>query len=155
MFVVGGTKNSSIYLHDETGARRFWPIKTRNIDIPRVKSEREQLFAEAVHLFTANASWWEMPESTVAEQELRRQVDVWEDILSEKLKLIDEGLPLRLAEFLDIPKKDITKSQQMRIGRIMRKIGWEPKDVREEGRILRKWFRGANKSETHEVSTEW
>lgn len=155
MSVFAGTTNSSIYLHDETGARRFWPIKTRDIDIPRVKSEREQLFAEAVHLFKANASWWEMPESTIAEQELRRQVDVWEDILSEKLKLSDEVLPLKLAEFLGIPTKDITKSQQMRIGRIMRKIGWEPKDVREEGRTLRKWFRGVNKLETPMVSTEW
>jgi predicted P-loop ATPase len=155
MSVFAGTTNSSLYLSDETGARRFWPIKTNNINIPRAKQEREQLFAEAVHLFESNASWWEMPESTTAEQELRRQVDVWEDILSEKLKLTNEVLPLRLAEFLDIPKKDITKSQQMRIGRIMRKIGWEPKDVREDGRILRKWFRGINKSETPEVPTEW
>ena len=71
MSVFAGTTNSSLYLSDETGARRFWPIKTNNINIPRAKQEREQLFAEAVHLFKSNASWWETPESAIAEQELR------------------------------------------------------------------------------------
>ena len=155
MSVFAGTTNSSLYLSDETGARRFWPIKTNNINIPRAKQEREQLFAEAVHLFKSNASWWETPESAIAEQELRRQVDVWEDILALKLNFKDEIPSSELPDLLGILPKDITKAHQMRIGRIMRKLDWDPKDIWKNGRTVRTWVRGVKESLIPEVSSEW
>src|SRR5262249_6152879 len=53
-----GTTNRAAYLIDETGGRRFWPVRCGTIDLEALRTDREQLLAEAVVDFKADKPWW-------------------------------------------------------------------------------------------------
>ncbi len=77
-FVLMGTTNSSRYLLKAAGIRRFWPIRipdhVKHFDMSALKSDRDQLFAEAVVLFQNGTTWWEVPKDML-EAEVRTRVN--------------------------------------------------------------------------------
>lgn len=48
-----GSTNQNEYLKDPTGGRRFWPVKISRCDSAGVAAIRDQLWAEAMHLYGA------------------------------------------------------------------------------------------------------
>lgn len=77
-----GTTNRDDYLRDETGGRRFWPLKVLTpIDMNIVHAERSQWFAEALFRVEAGERWYldGDTESTLAahEQDARYEEDIW------------------------------------------------------------------------------
>lgn len=80
-----GTTNRTMFLSDPTGNRRFLPVTTGRIDIARLRSIREQLFAEArviCELSPDNSVWWKPVADVKDQQEQHRFVDPVEEALS-------------------------------------------------------------------------
>src|SRR5262249_42604988 len=44
--VFAGSVNDSEYLKDDTGARRFWPVRCGRIDLDGIRRDKDQLWAE-------------------------------------------------------------------------------------------------------------
>ena len=79
--IVVGTTNSDQYLKDETGARRFWPIRCGRISLDAAARDRDQLWAEAVALYREGVPWWLTDAAEIAaakaEQDTRYAEDAW------------------------------------------------------------------------------
>ena len=85
--VFAGTVNKDTYLKDETGGRRFWPVKCGVIKIAELERDRDQLWAEARERFRAGDTWWldnqGLTESAAEEVEARYEGDPWDPLISE------------------------------------------------------------------------
>lgn len=142
--VFCATTNSDRWLKDQTGGRRFWPIKCGTIDLAFIESNRDQLFAEAVHdVVIDHAAWWVMPEAaTLAEQQERLEVDPWLEILENKLS---EATQVTISEVFDqhllIEPARRDKAAQMRVAAALKHLGFQRVDGWAEGRKLKFWKR--------------
>jgi hypothetical protein len=84
--VFAMTTNADEYLKDETGNRRWLPVKCNGVaNVEWLETNRDQLFAEAYHrVIVKNETTWEFPDEQMKEaQELRRIHDPWEEQICE------------------------------------------------------------------------
>lgn len=153
--VFAGTVNPDTYLRDETGNRRFWPIRCGDIDIEGLMLDRDQLWAEAVARFKSGAIWWlegkEMLRAARDEQDKRYQSDAWDGLiehwLTHEIRVVGNNFssfdpprresaprrePLRdvsvgeiLEEAIGIEPARWSRIDQMRVSGYLKKSGWE------------------------------
>lgn len=138
--VFAGTTNEAEYLHDPTGARRFWCVKIARCDADALARDRDQLWAEAVHLHATGTRWWfeEIEQRDLADMvtEERRAEDAWASkVLSWWNALTRErrGGPFTLADVaesaLAIRAADLQRYAHA-VARTLREIGWTCKRTR-------------------------
>lgn len=128
--VFAGSTNHDEYLHDETGARRFWPVRCGTIDLGALTRDRDQLWAEALVLFRRGERWW--PETTdeellcKAEQKERQSEDAWEESIREYLRDKDAVTTKEvLACALGLEMNQMTNVSMKRVAAVLRCLGWE------------------------------
>lgn len=56
--VIVGSTNQEKFMVDPTGSRRIWGVGSGDCDVKGLIEVRDQLWAEAVHLFNAGEQWW-------------------------------------------------------------------------------------------------
>jgi predicted P-loop ATPase len=141
-FVIIGTTNSAEYLADMTGARRFWPVRVKRFDVDGIVRDRDQLWAEAATREAKGESirlseelWGKAGEH----QEERREVDAWEDALTDAIRNIDVSASGRRQVTADVlwgivgvslERRD--RAGAKRISEIMQRLGFVRKTVRDE-----------------------
>jgi putative DNA primase/helicase len=149
--VFAGTTNEAEYLADRTGNRRFWPIRcARPVDVAAIQRDRGQLWAEAVHRYRAGERWYvdtvELRKLCEAEQEERTQQDPWLPMVARWLTappqagLASTGATTGevLSGALDIEPGKMGRSEETRIGYVLRDLKWSRRRVREhESRVYR------------------
>ena len=129
-------------MKDDTGGRRFWPVAVGRIDLEALRRDRDQIWAESVVRFRADAPWHlETPELVrlaEAEQAERLDTDVWHDRIADyaedhKHEAIRTDSILIGALHMKVERW--TQSDKLRVGRVMRLLGWTYKWTRAHGRL--------------------
>ena len=129
--MVGTTNKLTEYLRDSTGNRRFWPVRIAQFDVAALKRDRDQLWAEAAYREAVGDSI-RLPESLWAEaaleQDARRQVDPWEELLEQHLGLTGDAIPVEeLWLALGDAGKQYKRNDAERLAQIMQRFGYTRK----------------------------
>ena len=139
--VFAGTTNRDDWQADDTGARRFWPVRCGFLNPDWLRENREQLFAEAVARFKAGEDWWSVPvlqASTEADE--RRPEDPWEEIIG---SYMEHQRTYSAREILGGPLlidiKDQSNAAAKRVGVILRRLGWSSYVARADGSTVKRW----------------
>jgi predicted P-loop ATPase len=146
--VFWGTTNAEGYLKDETGARRFWPVRARKINVVGLRRARDQLWAEAQEHFVADAPWWidnsDLHQMATEEQAGRYAGDPWDNIIQ---RLVETDEELSIPDVLyavGVETGRQTQAEMNRVARCLKALGWSRKQVG-VGRDRRWVYRKASK----------
>jgi predicted P-loop ATPase len=125
-----GTTNRDAYLRDETGGRRFWPVKVGAINVDAIAADRDQLFAEAVQSYRDGVKWWPDKdferEHIMPEQLARYEGDAWEENIAAYLETNSKVTVGQVArEALGIETPRIGTAEQRRIAAALELLGWK------------------------------
>lgn len=104
--VFMGTTNASEYLKDQTGNRRWWPIPVLKpvIDTDRIVAERDQIWAEAVHLYREMCRHHDsrsLPLFLTDESAIERAITLQDEHREENP---EEGTAALIAEWANTPR---------------------------------------------------
>ena len=158
--VFAGSVNPDTYLRDETGNRRFWPVRCGDIDLNAIRRDRDQLWAEAASRYREGAVWWLTDPALIAmankEQEARYQSDAWDELIERWLvtdrrrvnrgyngyddwqdeevvrttRLSDVSIGEILRDAIKLEPGRWTRADQMRVSAYLKRNGWERYRVR-------------------------
>ena len=149
-----GTGNKDGFLDDETGERRWLPMRVGAVDVAGIRREREQLWAEGAHRFRrrGEVEWEGAYQLAKGEHAKFKLTDIWDDAVNDWLSRDgmdgDVGEPrgagvVRVSEILQsalrIESGRQTKSDEMRIAKILTRFGYERDTYWVNGRATKGW----------------
>jgi predicted P-loop ATPase len=162
-----GTTNKSEYLQDESGNRRYWPVRVgARVKVKKLLKLRNQLFAEAYFRYKLGEKqlWLQGDAEEQAKDYQKSRVE--KDILSDKIELFLEhqrGLSEKKRKIdpdmftmhelfeledgafdqdeptLSFQRKD--RSEQIRVGRCLRILGYRNDTKRHKQKLAKVWHK--------------
>ncbi len=129
-----GTTNSSEYLKDTTGNRRFWPVKVTQCNFKRLSEDRTQLLAEAKFAYEMGEALHlddRLEKLAAREQDARVFIDEWVSKLQDFLESSPENFDVTEFTISDLfgewgPFRNArdTTAEQMRAGAALRLLNY-------------------------------
>lgn len=154
--VFAGSTNAGQYLQDDTGNRRFWPVKCGQIDREWIADTRLQLFAEALHAVNHGACWWDVSaDEAQAEAAARVITDtLHESVASYCASTYGDISVAMMLSYWDIPKSQWNAPLQKRCATALRALGYTLVHVR-AGNVWRmpRPLSDNPESQVHNIST--
>lgn len=139
--VIVGTTNHADFLSDATGNRRYWPVTIpKRIELGRVGEMRDALWAEAMACYVAGEEWHldaSLEEAAAQHSRGFLEHDAWEPAIKDWLG--DQTLrdyvrtSDALQEAIGKPIGQWTRTDEMRVGRILTGLKWTRKKQRVDG----------------------
>ena len=125
-----GTTNRDDYLVDETGNRRFLPVKTGVINQAALSDHRDRLWAAAAHAYDANEQYWLVSEVAMIAQDQAKQrleQDPWVEIIAQKMAAVTEASIRDTFErcFPDVNEHSISTGINRRMSKCLLLAGWQ------------------------------
>ena len=166
------TTNKHVYLKDETGNRRFLPIQIEKaIDLVGLRKDRDQLFAEAVHMWNARPAGLnkiELPrhlwKDAGIEQLARKMENPWVDSISDYLNGDEDEEKIDIITSKQLLDGALGKApaQQTRndwgvLHEIMKSLGWvhgSHRDPKKKGKVIKGYKRPHDVTIPPEAKTE-
>lgn len=149
-----GTTNETEFLVDDTGNRRWLPLEVGHIDIDAIKRDRNQLWAEGRERFKASGVAYKEAEELAKAVHGKYMVhDAWQDIIEAWLHCadLDGKAPIDndyllisdiLRDALAFDMKHIKRADEVRVGKILRVLGFERAVRRVNGKLGKVWISG-------------
>jgi len=122
---------------DETGNRRFLPIKTTNIDVAGLQRDRDTIWGAAYASYLQDPMWWmtdEMAAYASEQNKTRHEADLWVELINEKMASLKET-SIRQAFDACFPQsgvddaspnpQKIDQKDQRRMSKCLQMAGWE------------------------------
>ena len=127
--VFVGTTNRDDYLVDETGNRRFLPVKTGAINQEALVDNRDRLWAAAAHAYDANEQYWLVSDVAVIAQDQAKQrleQDPWVETIAQKMATFNEATirDTFIKCFPDLAEHHISTGLNRRMSKCLLLAGW-------------------------------
>jgi hypothetical protein len=146
-FILIGTTNSSSYLSDTTGNRRFWPVLVKEMDVAWLRANRDQLWAEAAHRehlgepIRLDTTLWA---AASLQQQERVFNHPWLEALNTEYAMAADGArvsPDEIWNFLGVPMDRRTMGGNRTIAASMQTLGFRRITMRVDGKSVSGWGR--------------
>ena len=114
---------------DETGNRRFFPIKTGVINQEALVNHRDRLWVAAAHAYDAKEDYWLEPKvAEIAQDQAQQRLeqDPWTEIIGQKMAAVTD-VSIRDAFnacFPDVDEHNISKAMNGRMRTSLLLAGW-------------------------------
>jgi hypothetical protein len=136
--VFWGTTNADEFLADETGNRRWLPVRVGKAEVDAIRADREQLWAEALARWYVRGVMWHDAERLAGDAHDEHTIrDVWEDAVNKWLDEPEFGgsdtprqrpflKPADIFEgALGMDAKHCKRADEQRMGKVLRTLGYQ------------------------------
>jgi predicted P-loop ATPase len=127
-FVIIGTTNDEEFLPPDEEHRRWLPLHTSSVNVAALKQDKSQLWAEALIRWQVEGIIWRPLEILAAPARAAAAGDdAWTEQVADYV-FARPGDLIRLHDVainaIGLDHRTITRAQELRIGRILRALGW-------------------------------